>query len=525
MDSDCIDSKDTKMTQKQYRTKKKYIKKLLKAGNTEKAAEEQVKVDAYLDSIKSKKSKDVPPVETKTTETPPAVETAKDESTSESSEEVETKEPCKGKPCKGIKPPSNESTSCDTDSQEEKNTGKIATEAEARKAENSTEERENESSEDISSVPDNSEDTSTSEGSNPTGATDKDSSEAPTTDKVEPPVEEKSKFPWGTAEVPSFVEDFVNRGWLGSHGTVTLESGASFELHANRGFDEHGRTIEIPYVEVHRPNTNKLDDEARKKALQEYDKSIAEARLRRANELLELYKRFGKMMPSLKKHHLKTVHCWNKHKEKALGLTGTFVGLQGGVSKYTILIDGTGHDGKPKKIKRGYRFMSTKLPDGVTVTPTAPLKNASDVEKVVDKKLITDKRSGKLVYPAGYDVAVKNLTLEKEHHTILVWNQNGQQMSFFASPVFNDEDEQDGFKWLSFDFKEGNYITISNNVIAMKGSVQELLRVTIKVNQQYVDNMLVISIPKSDSAQLAALMAILDTGTVVKGKDSEGKKQ
>lgn len=421
-------------------------------------------------------------------------------------------------------------TDCDIDSQEEIKEvpeikkGKKAIEAEAKKGK-ATKRRKNEKIKVVATPPEVVlEPTTTSEGSNPTDAPSKDSSEEVTTDKVEAIVEVKKVNPWDKPEVPDFVKNFANKGWLGAHGTIPLVDGGNFQLHAVHGFDAHGKSIEIPFADIPKPSIKGLTEAEQKVVIQEYDVAINEARMRRTKELIGHYERFNRLLPELTKLCLKKVWCWNKASDKKLGITGTFVGLQGGVCKHTVLIDGTGHDGKAKKIRRGFRFISIDLPKGESVAPTTPLRNAVDVEKGVDKKLLEDKRSTKIVYPVGYDKAIKNLTLSEGHHTILVWNQQGQQMSFYASENLDAHSNSDGFKWQSFDFQDGN-VVINNNVIGMKGSVQELLRVTVKINQNYVSNMIVVSIPKSDAGQLASLMAVLNTGTVTEGTDSEGKKQ
>jgi hypothetical protein len=516
------------MKQQEVRSSKKEVKRLKKAGKTNEARLLQERIDAHYLLIKSKeisdKAKKEVPVMVVEDETPPAVDTAKDEKSSEVLDGA-TSSPCEGKGCENIpKLTTATPAPCDTDSQEEKK-GKKAIEAEARKkpnAEDSTKERENEKAEDISSVPSKIESATTSEGSNPTDASDKDSSVETTKSKVEPKVEEESTLPWGKDEVPWFVENFIDRGWLKSHGSVENSAGGKIELHANLGFDDNGKTIEIPFTNIERPDTSKMTPEEIEVARQEYDKRLTDARLRRANELMGLYKKFDKMMPTLMHMHRRVVHCWNKKSEKKLNITGTFVGLQGGKNVNTILIDGAGHDGKPKKIRRGFRYISLDLPAGITASPTVKLKDVKDVEKVADK-LLTDKRSGSFSKPVGYDTAIRNLTREREYHTILVWNHLGQQMSFFASPIDHDDVKTD-YKWLSFDFENGERISINSDVIKMQGSISGLLRVTTKVYQEHVDNMLIVSIPKDDSAQLASLMAVLNTGTVLKGKDSEEER-
>jgi hypothetical protein len=531
------------MKQQEVRSSKKEVKRLKKAGKTNEARLLQERIDAHYLLIESKKASDKVkakkeiPVMVIENETPPAVDTAKDEKSSEVLDGAKSS-PCEGKGCENIPLVTATPAPCDTDSQEEKK-GKKAIEAEARDsnyeegmekyntfknklAEDSTKERENEKTEVISSDPSETESATESEGSNPTDLPDKDSSDGTTTSKVEPKVEEKSPLPWGKGEVPWFVETFIDRGWLKSHGSVEHPAGGKIELHANLGFDDNGNSREIPFTDIERPDTSKMTPEEVVVARQEYDKRLTDARLRRANTLMELYKKFDKMMPTLMHMHSRTVHCWNKKSEKKLNLTGTFVGLQGGKNVNTILIDGTGHDGKAKKIRRGYRYISLDLPDGITASPTVKLKDVKDVEKVADK-LLTDKRSGSFSKPVGYDTAIRNLTREQEYVTILVWNHLNQQMAFFASPIDLDNVKTD-YRWLSFNFENGERISIHNDVIAMQGSVSGLLRVTTKVYQENVDNMLIVSIPKDDSAQLASLMAVLDTGTVLKGKDSEEER-
>ncbi len=538
------------MKQQEVRANKKAVKRLKKAGKHEEARLLQERIDAHYLLIKSKeiadeKKKEIP-VMVIENETLPPVDTVKDEKSSETPD-GDIKLPCKGegKGCEAIADidTTAEKSPCDVDSQEENTPkGKKEIEAEARKTpntkpkkseksldktvEDSTKGRENEKTEDISSVPSKTESATELEGSKPTDLTDKDSSDETTTSKVEPKVEEERETPWTNPEVPSFIKDFANKGWLGSHAFVKHPgTGEKFQLHANHGFDEHGRTIEIPYVTMKKPDISKMSEKAKIVAIQEYDKHLDNARLRRTNELIELYTKFDKMMPTLMHMHMRTVHCWNKKNgsDKKYEFTGTFVGLQGGVNVNTILIDGTGHDGEKKQIRRGFRYISLDLPAGITASPTVKLKDVKDVEKVADK-LLTDKSSGSFSKPVGYDMAIRNLTREKEYHTILVWNHLGQQMSFFASPIDLDNEKTD-YRWLSFDFENGERISINSDVMKMQGSISGLMRTTIKVNQEHIDNMLIVSIPKDDSAQLASLMAVLDTGTVLKGKDSERKQE
>lgn len=430
--------------------------------------------------------------------------------------------PCEGKPCENIATNTTESGSpCDTEHKESKK----EIEAEARsnkssKKDDSSTERENETGEDTSSVETQLENTSDTEASKPT--VDITDSSDSTTDKVEQKDEPKSLNALNDNEVPYWVEGFVRGGWLRSHGSVDHPNGGKIELHANHGFDKNGRTIEIQASDVPRPNTKGMTRQEVKEAYAEFHSKVSEERERRAKTLIEVYKSHAKLLPSFLPMHLKKVHCWNKEKNKDLNIVGTLVGLQGGREPYTVLIDGHDKDGNPKKIRRGFRFVSTDLPDGEEVSQETKLESATDVEERVKTKLLEDKSSLDLVFPMGYDTAIKNLGSGKNHHTILVWNSEGTQLSFFASPVLNDEGK---YQWVSIEQTHGGYIRIHNDAIKMSGSVQELLRVTTLINQEHIDNLLVVSIPEDDYGQMTMFMETLGLGAIKGINDGEGQKE
>jgi hypothetical protein len=390
-----------------------------------------------------------------------------------------------------------------------KNKGKKAIEKEAREENLS----ENEKTEDISSVPSESETTTVSEESKPSDITEKDCGAEESTDSEESTTTnndevENLRKEYG-GEVPYWLPNMIRNGWLKAHGTVEHPNGGNIELHANHGFDKYGRTIEIAFDEVKRPDTTGMSKAEKDEARADFNKRVEEVRSRNARTRVEYFRKFENMLPSLLHMHLKTVHCWNKRSEKELNITGILVGLQGGKSPYTVLVDGFDKDGNPKKIRKGFRNVSPTLPEGITATETAPLRNATDVEKEVDTKLLTDKSAEELVFPKGYEEALSNLKSGVEHNTILVWNQDGDHLAFWATPNYNSDNERDGFKWVSLDMSEGGYIKIHNSAILMKGSVQELLRVTGKVNQKHIDNMLYVSIPVKDTPQMEEFIGIL----------------
>lgn len=457
---------------------------------------------------------------------------------------------------KGVtKTPSEPSSDCDTESQGEKKS-KREVEAEAREnsaskpkedtvfkegmkkykkfktklnkseKENVEKERQNESSEDTSSVPDNLEDTSTAEDSNSTVAPVKDSSEAPTTDKVEPSKTVKTsaeKILEASGEVPPFVHDFVKRGWIQDHGKIKRDDGVEIEIHGCLGFDKDGRPIRVPTRDVEKPSGKGLDKFARDAVASQYNAEINEACLARAKTLVEMYKEFATRIPRLLPSVLKKVHVWNGRKDKDLNLVGILVGVQGGREGWTVKIDVTDKDGNVKTVRRGFRNFSTTLPVGVDQVSLIPLREAKDVEREADKKLLVDKRTNP-VLPEGYTVALENLQKKDQRfHTILVWNSGGQQLSFFASPV---EDEVDKFQWVSLDQSMGGHLKIHNNVIAMKGSIEELIVTTAKVNQDQIDDLLLVSIPEEDYGQLAVFFNTIGLCAVNEDvTDGKGQKQ
>lgn len=428
--------------------------------------------------------------------------------------------PCKSKACESIADTTVSDSPCGT----EQTKSKKEIEAEARsnntdEKDNSSTERENETGEDTSSVEPLPENTSDSEASKPTENND---SSGSTTDKVEQKDEDKGLDAVNENDVPYWVEGFVRDGWLKAHGTVNHPAGGKIELHANHGFDKNGRTIEIQAEDVPRPNTKGMNPEEVKEAFRVFNDKVSLARERRAKTLIEVFKTHAKMLPSFLPMHLKKVHCWTKAKNKDLNIVGTLIGLQGGREPYTVLIDGLDKDGNPKKIRRGFRYVSTDLPEGESVPEETPLEKATDVEDRVRTKLLEDKSSIDLVFPMGYENALKNINSDKKHHTILVWNSEGQQLSFFASPVLNDEGK---YQWVSIEQTHGGYIRIHNNAIKMSGSVQELLRVTTLINQDHIDNLLVVSIPEDDYGQMTMFMETLGLGAVEGITDGKGQEK
>lgn len=396
-----------------------------------------------------------------------------------------------------------------------------AKEAEANKevVEDSTK---NEKTEDISSVPSEPEPISVVESSNDSAIPAKDSSSVTTAI-----VEEEKKPPNAVSEVPHWVQGFVRDGWLKSHGTIIHPDGRGhIQIAAIRGYDSEGKPIEVGYMDVEPPEIKGLSEKEQKKVIAEFDAKIAKSRIAHAKELHEIYKKIGKMVPSFLSVYLKKVHCWNKAKDKDLNIVGIAVGLQGGREPYTVLIDIPTADGKTKKIKRGYKNISTTLPVGTPVSAKKEfLRNATDVEKGIKPKLLADKTPKKTVYPMGYDNAIHNLTSPVDHYTILVFNNQGEQLSFFATPITENGVETGNFEWCVMNMSGEGYMNIHNNAIAMKGSINELLRVTVKVCQDRVKNLLVVSIPKNDYGQLASFMEVLNIGAVTRGNDSEGQQE
>ena len=292
------------------------------------------------------------------------------------------------------------------------------------------------------------------------------------------------------------------------------------ELHACRGFDSNGRPIEIEVPNIEKPSLKGLDENAQKAVTAQYDSELAEARLMRAKERLQIFKNHSKILPHFLHMHLKKVHCWNRTKDKDLNIVGILVGLQGGRERYTVRINVTDKDGKVKSVRRGFKNVSPVLPEGVDQVSILPLRKATDVEKEADKKLLEDKRAT-LLLPTGYNDALMNAKDKKfRHHTVMVWNEDGKQLAFFASPVFNDDGQ---YQWVSVEQSMGGYLTIHNSVIAMKGSVEELMRTTVKVNQDSVDKMLFVSIKEDNFAELATFLEVMEL-IAIEGTDS-GKGQ
>lgn len=432
-----------------------------------------------------------------------------------------TKEEAKESPTKG--------SSSDVESQEEKPKGKFAQndpkKKETPEKEDLTDERQNENN---ASANANSgvvsEDTSTADDSNPTAAPSKDSS-SPTTNKVGRKVKEQRYRRLAKTEVPHWAKAMYSKGWLGAHNSVAHpETGEKIEVHACTGFDKNGRPIEIEST-VPNPSdrpvlTKYMTEEERESLYGQFDTQAKEAYKKLMKDREKSYAKINRILPSFLHLHLKKVWAWNNEKrDKALNVVGIAKGLIGGKAPYVVLIEVDNGKGGKKLVRRNFKNISTVLPDGIDASPNQPLRDATDVEKEVDKKLLVDK-STKILIPFGYDEVIENNLRDERFHTILVWNSGGKQYSFFASPVDHLENK---FQWVALDDSHSGYIGIHNNAIQMAGSIGELMRVTAKANQEHIENMLFVSIPEQDHEQFDTFMEIMRNSAVDNG-ETDGKE-
>ena len=307
-----------------------------------------------------------------------------------------------------------------------------------------------------------------------------------TTAKVEPVVVEENP----KDEVPEVIKQFFTQP--DDRGITSSSKRDGVEIHSCVAFTDAGKPAVMKRpIKPKRANYKESDFNDEMKA---YDKAM-KVFIKKINERKE---KLRKTIPTLMKQYGNCVddyvHAWHNGKDKRNNVVGILKGFGIGKAPFIVAVEVIDEKGETKLVRRTFNKISLTLPVGFKVPKVTPLVSVALVEETARKeqKLLADKSNSKpkFLMPKGYNEAVERLQEGESCHIMLVWNNNGKQVTFFALPT---KDDPNLYRWIGMD-NTSEQFGVWTNAIRWVGTQESLLRTFILCNQSAVDSMAVIAI-------------------------------